>query len=66
MDDDEDQVPLLPETQPAWIPFPDLSNGGIIPEVLYGDGGFGDGGFDTPPLVFPTAAKPVWTNYIIK
>jgi hypothetical protein len=45
----------------SWIPFPDFSGGDNVLEVGYDQGGYGEDGFDSLSINYPTAAKPNWT-----
>ena len=81
-------VPLLPESMPAWgnslvgqppwmlADGPDsdiwtplfVFNSGLtsIPEIGYDEGGYGQDGYDTQTLTFPSASTPNWTVDLLK
>ena len=50
----------------SWVPLPDLSNGNTVYEVGYGQGGFGEGGYDTPTIIYPPASTPNWAVEVLK
>lgn len=52
--------PLLPETQPNWVRFPNHGFSSVVGELGFGEGGFGIGGFDSPSIVIPGTPTPNW------